>query len=94
MLDNSQLVKIESNEGRTVICRVFYKGRDLNQEPQFVGKAERPAKLFSDEPINRRIGYVRWDREAELERQRRAQAMAEAKRFRARQHEDDYEDDE
>ena len=91
MLDNSQLVKIESNDGRTVVCQVFYKGHDLAKDPQYVGKAERPAKLFGEEPVNNRIGYRPWRKEVEIERQRQEAARKAAYAAR-RSRDDDYDD--
>ena len=79
MLDNSQLLKILSIDKNTAHVGVYYKTKDLNKDPQYVGKSTRPASLFSDDLHNKRIGFLPWDRESELERIRRAKAYQEAK---------------
>jgi len=91
MLDNSQLLKVLSIDKSTAHVGVYYKTKDLNKDPQYVGKSTRPASLFSDDLWNKKIGFQPWDKKSELERIRRSKAYQEAK-LRRRYEEDSEED--
>lgn len=92
MMDPSRLVKIVSTEKTSAHCRVYFKDRDLNKEPSFVGFAPVPTSLFSEHYQNQRVGFTPWNREAEIERARQEKLAAErrANRYREDEYEEDY----
>ena len=76
-MDSTRLVKIDSSVKNQAKVSVFFKDKDLTKDPAFCGKTELPLSLFSGDPRNRYIGFVPWNRDAELERLRQEKAWQE-----------------
>lgn len=54
-MDPSRVVKPLRTEGRQTICAIYWKDHG---QLRFGGEAPVPTSLLSDEPINKRIGFV------------------------------------